>query len=94
MKRRMPWMLGTLVLVLVAAAGGGAIMADGPEWVLGPLVTFPVALGAVQLMKLANRRAQKRLAASDFPQMPPGETDSSGSEPAQVPPRLNSAPDG
>jgi hypothetical protein len=66
MKRRMPWMLGTLALVVVAAAGGAAVMAEGAEWVLGPLVTFPVAFGAVQLMKLANRRAQRRLAAGDL----------------------------
>jgi len=80
----MPWMLGTLALVVVAAAGGAALAAEGPEWILGPLVTFPLAFGVVHLMKLANRRAQKRIASGKSPQLARGEQDSSDSEPLQA----------
>lgn len=65
-KRRMPWELGALA-GWVALAGGVTLADEG----LAQLVVIPAAmglttLGAVQLMKLANRNAQRRIAAGEF----------------------------
>ncbi len=65
-KRRMPWELGALA-GWVALAGGVTLAGEG----LALLLVIPAAmgiatLGAVQLMKLANRNAQRRLAAGEF----------------------------
>jgi hypothetical protein len=68
-RRRMPWHFGTI-------AGATALAALGIAWNEGGLVPgilFPVGttvamtIGAVQLMKLANRNAQRRIAAGEFP---------------------------
>ena len=66
-KRRMPWELGALA-GWVALATGLTLSDQG----LALLVFIPAgmgiaSLGAVQLMKLANRKAQRRMAAGDFP---------------------------
>lgn len=65
-KRRMPWELGALA-AWVALAAGVTLAGAG----LALLVVIPAAmglatLGAVQLMKLANRNAQRRIAAGEF----------------------------
>ena len=67
-KRRMPWYFGAL--------GGSAALAAGlivaGQGVVA-MVAFPIAttaamtVGAVRLMKLANREAQRRIAAGDYP---------------------------
>ena len=66
-KRRMPWELGALA-GWVALATGLTLADQG----LALLVFIPAgmgiaSLGAVQLMKLANRNAQRRIAAGEFP---------------------------
>lgn len=66
-KRRMPWELGALA-GWVALATGLTLADQG----LALLVFVPAGmgiacLGAVQLMKLANRNAQRRIAAGAFP---------------------------
>jgi hypothetical protein len=67
----MPWQFGILG-VAAAAAGMGGVMADGSPAmiILVPIgSTVAMTLGAVQLMKLANRRAQRRIAAGEFPDL-------------------------
>ncbi len=70
-KRRMPWELGAL-------AGWAALITGFVVTTLATCsakdVSFFIAastgvvvLGTVQLMKLANRRAQRRIAAGEFP---------------------------
>jgi hypothetical protein len=66
-KRRMPWEFG--VLAGWVALATGLILADQG---LALLVLIPAgmgiaSLGAVRLMKLANRNAQRRIAAGGFP---------------------------
>lgn len=67
----MPWHFGILGLA-AASAGAGVAVADGG---LAMILLLPVGstvamtLGAVQLMKLANRNAQRRIAAGEFPDM-------------------------
>lgn len=66
-RRRMPWELGALAGWVAVAAG--VTLADQG---LALLVFIPAgmgiaSLGAVQLMKLANRSAQRRIAAGEFP---------------------------
>lgn len=87
MKRRMPWLLGTLLVLLTGSAIATAIMADGIEWVLSPLIMFGFGLGAIQLMKVANRRAQRRIATGGVPQIALGADDAPESDPAQLPPQ-------
>jgi hypothetical protein len=64
----MPWHFGIIGIAAAASAIGVALSEGG--LVIGAL--FPVAttlamtLGAVQLMKLANRNAQRRIAAGEF----------------------------
>jgi len=68
-RRRMPWHFGLLGLAAGAAGVGVAVIEGG--MVMGILFpigsTLAMTLGAVQLMKLANRRAQSRIAAGEFP---------------------------
>jgi len=64
-KRRMPWELGALA-GWVALAAGVTLADEG----LALLLVIPAAmgiatLGAVQLMKLANRNAQRQIAAGE-----------------------------
>ena len=70
-KRRMPWELGALAgwaalltgLAVTTLMTGSA--KDVAFFVAGS--TGVVVLGTVQLMKLANRRAQRRIASGEFP---------------------------
>ena len=64
-KKGMPWELGALSLILAGTAVLGLIVAEGLAWVLGPLVAFPLGIGVLQLLKLANRRAQMRIATGE-----------------------------
>lgn len=66
-RRPMPWELGALV-GWVALATGVTLADQG----LALLVFIPAgmgiaSLGAVQLMKLSNRNAQRRIAKGEFP---------------------------
>jgi hypothetical protein len=70
-RRRLPWhfaILGSMVAAValgVAMAEGGLTMA-----ILLPIgSTAAMTFGAVQLMKLANRNAQRRIAAGEFPDL-------------------------
>ena len=71
-KRRMPWELGALAgwaaliaaIVTVNALAGNSVAVIAFS-IAGSTIVVP--LGAVQLMKLANRRAQRRIAAGEFP---------------------------
>ena len=79
-KRRMPWELGALAgwAGLIAAIGAGNVLAGNLAGaallIVAPTILVP--LGAVQLMKLANRRAQRRIAAGEFPGL--GASDAEG----------------
>ena len=75
MKKHLPWEVGALSLILAGTAGVGLLMAEGLIWVLGPLVTLPLGFGILQLMKLANRRAQKRIATGESPDLIAERTD-------------------
>lgn len=67
-KRRMLWHFGILAAA-VAAATGFTVVGNG----MAAMVLFPagsviiMTVGAVQLMKRANRDAQRRIAAGEFP---------------------------
>lgn len=69
-RRRMPWhlaMLGIAAGVGTALAIAGAAV---PLMLLLPAgSTVVMTLAAVQLMKFANRSAQRRIAAGEFPDM-------------------------
>ena len=65
-RRRMPWELGALA-VWVALATGFTLADEGLAMLLFIPAGMAVAtLSAVQLMKLANRNAQRRIAAGEF----------------------------
>jgi ferric-dicitrate binding protein FerR (iron transport regulator) len=70
-RRRMPWHFGILGLAAGVAATGVALAEGGlATIILLPIgTTVAMTLGAVQLMKLANRGAQRRIAAGEFPDM-------------------------
>ena len=93
-KRRMPWELGALAgwAGLIAAIGAGDVLAGNLAGAALLIVTptILVLLGTVQLMKLANRRAQRRIAAGEFPGL--GASDAEGG--TALTDGLNSAPDG
>jgi hypothetical protein len=66
----MPWHFG--ILGLAAGLATAAIVADAGlvTLILLPTVSMvAMTLGAVQLMKLANRKAERRIAAGEFPDM-------------------------
>jgi hypothetical protein len=66
----MPLQLGILVLLAVIAPAGTAADAGLPMIILLPtMATIGMVLGAVQLMKFANRAAQRRIAAGEFPDL-------------------------
>jgi len=66
-KGRMPWELGALV-GWVALATGLTLADQGLALLVFVPATMGIAcLGAVQLMKLSNRNAQRRIAAGEFP---------------------------
>ena len=70
-RRRMPWHFATIGIAAAAAGLGVALGQGGLAmailWPIGS--TLALTLGAVQLMKLANRNAQRRIAAGEFPGM-------------------------
>ncbi|UCD23555.1 MAG: hypothetical protein JSW51_10990 [Gemmatimonadota bacterium] len=69
-RRRMPWHFGILGLAAAVATGIAVAGADLAVMILLPAAsTVVMTLGAVQLMKLANRNAQRRIAAGEFPDM-------------------------
>lgn len=83
-RRRMPWELGALTAwaaLLSGLAATNIIMdsAKGIGFVIAGTSAF-VLVGTVQLMKLANRRAQRRLATEEFAELEAG-PGAQGSEP-------------
>jgi hypothetical protein len=78
----MPWQLGIIAGATAAAALGIAWSEGGfvPGILLPVGTTLAMTLGAVQMMKLANRNAQRRIAAGEFPDIQAlgaGESDAS-----------------
>jgi len=67
----MPWHFATIGIAAAAVGFGvawdGGGLATAILWPIGS--TLALTLGAVQLMKLANRNAQRRIAAGEFPDM-------------------------
>jgi hypothetical protein len=65
----MPWHFGIIGLAGVTVGLGVALGEGGLVtailWPVGS--TLALTIGAVQLMKLANRKAQRRIAAGEFP---------------------------
>ena len=69
-RRRMPWHFGMLGLAAAVGTGIAAAGADVATMILLPVgSTLVMTLGAVQLMKAANRNAQLRIATGEFPEM-------------------------
>ena len=70
-RRRMPWQFGTIGAAAALAGVGSAMAGGSPAMIiLVPVgTTVAMTLGAVQLMKLANRDAQRRIASGEFPDM-------------------------
>jgi hypothetical protein len=71
-RRRLPWHFGTLVAAAAFATGMIVASAEGS---LSAMILFPAAstvamsLGAIQWMKAANRKAQRRIATGEFPDL-------------------------
>jgi hypothetical protein len=66
----MPWELG--LISLVAAVGSGLALAGSDLWVMALLPLGSAAfmtVAAVQVMKLANRQAQRRIASGEYPEI-------------------------
>ena len=69
-RRRMPWHFGILGFAAAVATGFIVAGADATTMILVPVgSTVALTLGAVQLMKLANRKARRLIAAGEFPDM-------------------------
>ena len=67
-RKRMPWQLGAVaVFSMVALASATAAQGATAVVLFSGFGTAGMLIGAVQLMKLANRRAQRRIAAGDYP---------------------------
>ena len=67
-RRRMPWHFGILGLATAVGTAFAVAGADLAIMILLPAAsTVAMTLGAVQLMKLANRKAHRRIAAGEFP---------------------------
>ena len=67
-KRRMPWHFGILAAAAAIGTGLAVAGADLAVMILLPAgSTIVMTIGAVQLMRLANRNAQRRIAAGEFP---------------------------
>lgn len=69
-RRRMPWELGAVAAFsLVALALASAMAGQGLTTVVlvSAVGTAGMLVGAVQVMKLANRTAQRRIANGDYP---------------------------
>ena len=66
----MPWHLGILGIATAVATGGILAGGEATLMILLPIgATVAMTLGAVRLMKLANRSAQYRIATGDFPDL-------------------------
>lgn len=67
-KRRIPWQLAAIG-GFAAVASGSAMAGHGVTAIafISAGSTVAMTVGAVQLMKLANRSAQRRIATGDFP---------------------------
>jgi hypothetical protein len=67
----MPWHLAIIALAAAAAGLGVGVGEGGLSmvilWPVGS--TLAMTMGAVQLMKLANRNAQRRIVAGEFPDL-------------------------
>lgn len=69
-RRRLPLHFGILGIATVVATGG--ILAGGGATLMMVLpigAAVAMTVGAVQLMKLANRSAQYRISTGDFPEL-------------------------
>jgi hypothetical protein len=70
-RRRMPWELGGLAVwvALVTSIGAASLLVGNGAGIAALIVvpTILVPVGTVQLMKLANRRAQLRISGGEFP---------------------------
>ena len=67
-KRRIPWQLAAIG-GFAAVASGSAMAGHGVTAIalISAGSTVAMTVGAVQLMKFANRSAQRRIAAGEFP---------------------------
>ena len=67
-RKRMPWQLGAIAAFTLVAVGS-TTAAQGPMAVAlsSALGVAGMLVGSVQLMKLANRRAQRRIAEGEYP---------------------------
>lgn len=64
----MPWHFGILAAAVATGSGIALIGAEASVMVLLPVgSSVAMTVVAVQLMKFANRRAQRRIAAGEFP---------------------------
>jgi len=69
-RRRMPWHFGMLGLTAGVGTAIAFAGADVRLMVLAPMTsTVAMTLGAVAWMKHVNRRAQRRIASGEFPDM-------------------------
>ena len=69
-RQRMPWEFGVLGLAAAGATAGTVAGAGLATIILLPAAsTVVMTVGAVQLMKAANRDAQRRIAWGEFPDM-------------------------
>jgi hypothetical protein len=75
----MPWQLAAIG-GFAAVASGSAMAGHGVTAIafFSAASTVAMTVGAVQLMKLANRSAQRRIAAGDFPDIEPLRSDQDG----------------
>jgi hypothetical protein len=66
----MPWHFGTLGLAAAVGTWLAAAGAGIPVMILLPAgSTIALTLGAVRLMKLSNRKAQRRIVSGEFPDL-------------------------
>jgi Flp pilus assembly protein TadB len=93
-KRRMPWQIVALS-GFSALATGSALAGKGVAVVafFSAGSIFVMTLGAVQLMKLANRSAQRRIAAGEFPDFGTLGTETNTDAKTALPEGLSGNPD-
>lgn len=69
-KSRLPWYFGVIGAATIIATTGIGISKGLTAGILFPLASVTVlAVTAVKVMQLANRRAEKRIAAGEFPEL-------------------------
>ena len=67
-RKRMPWQLGAVALFSIVALSAATAAQGATAVVLfSAFGTAGMLIGAVQAMKLANRRAQRRIATGEYP---------------------------